>query len=178
MANTCFISSSREKLSKCFFRFLRHFLVNYLTSSWSMLREWWKSVTARWCSWRWFFFRGLFFTEAERASHSEVARAEKKRDREAVFVAPKEKKRKAANEDEYQVSSSYDSPFWYEYAPLKKNIRYPPPMTVPFDGVCAPKTRVENLIILIITNTPLITNTKYTRITNTIYTWMSNLTLP
>ena len=43
-------------------------------------------------------------------------------------------------------------------------------MTVPFDGVCAPKTRVDNLIILIITNTPLITNTKYTRITNTIYT--------
>ena len=56
-------------------------------------------------------FLGNCFPEAERASHSEVARAEKKRDREAVFVAPKEKKRKTANEDEYQVSSSYDSPF-------------------------------------------------------------------
>eukprot|EP00802_Teleaulax_amphioxeia_P012260 Tamp_12299.p1 GENE.Tamp_12299~~Tamp_12299.p1 ORF type:complete len:399 (+),score=119.29 Tamp_12299:175-1197(+) len=44
--------------------------------------------------------------KAERASKSEVARVEKKRDREAVFVAPKEKKRKVATDEDYQAPSS------------------------------------------------------------------------
>jgi len=43
-------------------------------------------------------------TGEERATASEVVRADKKKDRQAVFVAPKEKKRKLATEDDEPVS--------------------------------------------------------------------------